>query len=62
MLPINLDTFKVQQEELYRQAEMCRLAKSVKKPSRPLVNIYAAVGRVLVHSGQRLLRRAQAAY
>ena len=58
----NLDNFKIQQKELHRQAAMDRLAKSVKKPSRRMERVYAAIGNTLVVLGQQLLSRTQAAY
>ena len=62
MFSANLDSFKIQQKELHRQAEIYRLARSVKRPSRRLERVYAALGNALVIFGQHLLSRTQAAY
>lgn len=62
MFTINLDSFKIQQEELHRQAARQRLVKSLEKPSRGLEKFYSAVGNALIVIGQYLLSRAQAAY
>jgi hypothetical protein len=62
MFITNLDSFNIQQEELHRQAENYRLAKSAAKPTRRLERIYAAIGNILIMLGQQLLSRTQAAY
>ena len=62
MFITNLDSFKFQQEELYRRAENYRLAKSAAKPPRRLERIDTAVGNTLIMLGQQLLSRTQVAY
>ena len=62
MFPPNLNSFKFQQEELHRQAAIDRMAKSIKVPHRRWEKIYTAVGNTLIHIGQQLLSRSQAAY
>ena len=62
MFTANLDSFKIQQEELHRQAAMYRLAKSVEKPPQRLEKFYSLLGNALIVIGQHLLSRTQAAY
>ncbi len=62
MFTTNLDSIKIQQEELHRQAEMYRLAKSVEKAPPRMGRIYTSLGNTLIMIGQYLLSRTQAAY
>ena len=62
MFITNLDSFKIQQEELHRRAEKYRLAKVAAKPPRRLERIYTAIGNTLVMLGQQMLSRTQTAY
>ena len=62
MFRTDLDSLKIQQKELHRQAANFRLVNSVEKPSRRSGRIYGAIGNALVVIGQHLLSRAQAAY
>ena len=62
MFTTNLDSIKIQQKELHRQAEMYRLAKSVEKAPHRMERIYASLGNTLIMIGQYLLSRTQAAY
>ena len=60
MFTTNLDNFKIQQEELHRQAAEHRLLRSLEKPRFWASKIYSAVGRTLINSGQELMKQAQA--
>ncbi|NQS91470.1 MAG: hypothetical protein HQ574_03590 [Chloroflexi bacterium] len=62
MFTTNLITFKIQQEELHRQAENYRLVRSVEQPNPWAATIYSAIGRLLVASGQELSNHTQAAH
>lgn len=62
MFTTNLESIKIQQEELHRQAEMYRLAKSVEKSPHRMERIYVSLGNALIMIGQYLLSRTQAAY
>jgi len=62
MFPTNLDTFKTNQKELHRRAAHHRLVRSLERPNRRADKIYAAVGRMLIITGQNLVKRTQAAH
>jgi len=57
-----LELFISQQSELVKQADHYRLVKSLDKPSRHLARFYAMIGRMLISSGQQLIKRTQAAH
>ena len=61
MFPTNLDLFKTQEKELHRRAAHYRLVRSLEKPYR-WVDIYAAIGRMMIIAGQNLENRTQAAH
>ena len=61
MFPTTLEEFKIQHQELERQAAHQRLVRSFKKPNLLGSRISILIGRALLQSGQLLLRRAQAA-
>ena len=62
MFPTNLDAFKINQKELHQQAAQYRLVKSLKKPYRRADRLYAAIGRMLITTGQNLMKRTQVAH
>lgn len=62
MFPTNLDAFKTNQKELHRRAAQYHLVKSLERPNRWVDRIYAAVGRVLIVTGQNLVKRTQTAH
>ena len=62
MLPTNLDAFKTQEKELHQRAAQYRLVKSQEQPYRRANRFYVAIGRMLIISGQNLVKRTQAAY
>jgi hypothetical protein len=60
MFTANLFEYKIQHEERLRQAEVYRLAKSVKKSKKLNSKLISHLGELLVHSGQELLTQAEA--
>ena len=62
MFTANLVEFKTQQIELHKQAEHCRLVKSLQKPNHGVSQIINVIGRMLIHSGQLLISRTQVAH
>jgi len=62
MFPTNLDAFNTKQKELHQQAALYRLVKSQEKPYRWANRLYAAIGRMLIITGQNLVKRTQAAH
>lgn len=62
MLSTNLDAFKINQKELHRRAAQYRLVKSLERPNPWVDRIYAAVGRMLIITGQNLVKRTQTAH
>jgi hypothetical protein len=61
MFTTSLDNFKIQQEELHRQAAKFRLARPFVKSQSWTSRVYSAVGRTLIASGQELMKQAQVA-
>jgi hypothetical protein len=61
MYPITVDIFKIEEKKLHQQAAQYHLMKSLKRPGPRISKVYEAVGRVLIQTGQRLLKRSQAA-
>ena len=62
MFPTNLDAFKTQEKELHQRAAQYRLVKSQEQPYRRGNRLYAAIGRMLIITGQNLVKRTQAAH
>jgi len=62
MFPTNLDLFKTQENELHRRAAHYRLVKSLEKPSGWVDRLSAAIGRMLIITGQNLVKRTQTAH
>ena len=62
MYTINLAEINTKQNELHRQAENYRLVKSLEKPNPVFSRIVNALGKLLIQSGQHLIRRVQAAH
>ena len=62
MFPTNLDAFKAQEKELHQRAAQYRLVKSLEQPYRWESKLYAAIGRMLIITGQNLVKRTQAAH
>ena len=62
MFPTNLDAFKAQEKELHQRAAQYRLVKSLEQPYRWENKLYAAIGRMLIITGQNLVKRTQAAH
>ncbi len=62
MFPTNLDAFKTQEKELHQRAAQYRLVKSQEQPYRRANRLYAAIGRMLIITGQNLVKRTQAAH
>ena len=61
MFTTTIYEFKVQEQELHRQAAHYRLVRSLQGASSLTDRIAAALGRLLVKSGQQLVTYAQAA-
>ena len=62
MFPTNLDAFKTYQKELHQRAAHHRLVRSLGRPYRWVDKLYTAVGRILIITGQNLVKRTQAAH
>ena len=62
MFPTNLDAFKIYQKELHQRAAQYRLVKSLEQPNRWANRLYVAVSRMLINTGQNLVKRTQAAH
>ena len=62
MFPTNLDAFKTNQEELHQRAAQYRLVKSLEKPYRREKKLSAAIGRMLIITGQNLVKSTQSAH
>lgn len=62
MFPTNLDAFNTNQKELHQRAAHYRLVKSLKQPYRWENRLYTAIGRMLIITGQNLVKRTQAAH
>ena len=61
MFTTNLITFKIQEEELHRQAAQYRLVKSLETNNQFVSRIYESFGRMLILSGQQLINNTRAA-
>ena len=59
MFTASLLEFETRQKELHKQAAEYRLLKSLKGPNPWTQRIFAAVGRLMVASGQQLVNRYQ---
>ena len=62
MFPTNLDAFKTKEKELHQRAAQYRLVKSLEQPYRREKKLYAAIGRMLIVTGQNLVKHTQAAH
>jgi len=62
MFTANLIEFKTRQDELHKQAVHFRLVRSLEKPNPIFSQIINALGRKLIHSGQLMISRTQAAH
>jgi hypothetical protein len=60
MFTANIDNFKVQQNELHRQAAHYRLVKSLERGESFTGRLAAAVGKLMIASGRGLLVFADA--
>ena len=61
MFTTNLVTFKIQEEELHRQAAQYHLVKSLETHNKFVSRIYESFGRMLILSGQQLINNTRAA-
>lgn len=59
MLTADLNSFKIQEQELHRQAANYRLLKRVEKSNPLTTRIAASAGRVLIQTGEQLISRSQ---
>ena len=62
MFTVNLVEFKTRQNELIRQAENYRLAKSFEDSNSLISRLFVGIGRMMVISGQQLLTLSRAAH
>ncbi len=60
MFTANLDEFKIQQNELIRQAETYRLAKLAAGSNDLISRIINLLGKLIDHSGQQTLTLSEA--
>ena len=60
MFTANLDEFKIQQNELIRQAEAYRLAKLAAGSNDLISRIINLLGKLIDHSGQQTLTLSEA--
>ena len=59
MFSTSLIEFETRQKELHRQAAEYRLVKSLKESNPWIQNVFSAVGRLMIASGQQLVNRYQ---
>jgi hypothetical protein len=62
MFTATLYNFKIQENELHRQAAEYRLMKSLEQPNKRIVRMYEAIGQVLILTGEQLIHRTKAAH
>ncbi len=62
MFTTHLDLFKTQANELHQQAAHYRLVKSLERPNSWAARLSAAIGQLLILTGQNLVKRTQAAH
>jgi hypothetical protein len=62
MFTVNLVEFKTRQNELIKQAENYRLAKSFEGANSLISRLFVGIGRMMVISGQQLLTLSRAAH
>ena len=62
MFNTNLEAFKTDQKELHQRAAHYRLVKSLEQSNRWTDKVFTAIGRMLIVTGQNLVKRTQAAH
>jgi hypothetical protein len=62
MFSTSLLEFETKKNELHRQAEDYRLAKSLGRSNAWIEKLLTAVGKMMVESGQQLVRNHQSAH
>ena len=61
MFTTHLETFKIQEKELHREAAQYRLTKSLEQNNTLVNKFYESLGRMLILSGQQLINNTRAA-
>ena len=59
MFTSSLLEFETRQNELHRQAAEYRLVKTLREPNAWVQRVFAAVGKLMISSGQQLVNRYQ---
>jgi hypothetical protein len=59
MFATSLFEFETRQKELHKQAAEYHLVKSLKEPNPWVQRVFAAIGKLMITSGQQLVSRYQ---
>lgn len=60
MFTANLETFKIREKELHRQANQYRIIRSLEANNSLTRSISEYLGKILMHTAQHLINRSRA--